>query len=449
MTLLLEQNFDLHLTDSKCHLRFPFECLSGVAALEVVLEFDPVDTGEISSMVNFTLLENGQFRGAGHRHGGRHKVTLSSEYATPGFLAGPIRAGEWEVVVHTHMVATHTHFRLTVEALNTLEPISEAALESAIQISNRSEKAWMMGDLHSHTTHSDANWTVRDLAHAALERGLSFLALTDHNTLSGRAELERSAPSLLLLPGVELTTYYGHATVIGIEDWLDWTTLEAGRGMGALAGEVARDGGILSIAHPFAPGDPICTGCAWTYFDHRPENATHLEVWNSEWREPHNRAALEHWYSLLESGRRVIATVGSDIHGPAYWEGHGFTCTPTTSSRARLLEQLRAGNTYLARRATLEPRIRTEGGEAELGSVEPAGTWRLELRWEGVSVGSELHVVADGQREVVPLEPEGQWTRAVKVERWLHCEIWRSDGELELLTNPVFAEHAQRLGQTF
>jgi len=280
------------------------------------------------------------------------------------------------------------------------------------------------------------------MAHAALERGLSFLALTDHNTSSGRAELERILPGFLLLPGVELTTYYGHATAIGIEEWLDWTAIKAGRGMHALANKVALAGGILSIAHPFAPGDPICTGCAWMYFDLRPENTAHLEVWNSEWREPYNRAALEHWYSLLESGKRVIATVGSDIHGPSYTAGHGFTCTPTTSSRAQLLEQLRAGNTYLARRATLEPRVRTEAGDAELGSVQPKGTWTLELRWKGVPLGSELHVIADGQREIFPLELEGQWTRAVEVERWLHFEIWRSDGELELLTNPVFVERS-------
>src|SRR5439155_10721908 len=45
------------------------------------------------------------------------------------------------------------------------------------------------GDLHSHTVHSDGTITVADRVHGAVEKGMDFLAITDHNTISHYREL--------------------------------------------------------------------------------------------------------------------------------------------------------------------------------------------------------------------------------------------------------------------
>ena len=45
-------------------------------------------------------------------------------------------------------------------------------------------KQWYRGELHSHTHHSDASWPVQDLVNAARQKGLDFITLTEHNTIS-------------------------------------------------------------------------------------------------------------------------------------------------------------------------------------------------------------------------------------------------------------------------
>ncbi len=47
-----------------------------------------------------------------------------------------------------------------------------------------------MFDFHVHSHWSDGEFSPRELVRAAKEAGLSGLALTDHDTLSGLPELE-------------------------------------------------------------------------------------------------------------------------------------------------------------------------------------------------------------------------------------------------------------------
>lgn len=63
-----------------------------------------------------------------------------------------------------------------------------------------------MIDLHTHSTASDGSFSPRELVAHALERGLSVLALTDHDSVAGNAEAADAArgTGLRFIPGVEL-----------------------------------------------------------------------------------------------------------------------------------------------------------------------------------------------------------------------------------------------------
>jgi hypothetical protein len=63
-----------------------------------------------------------------------------------------------------------------------------------------------MIDLHSHSTASDGSYSPSALVGLALERGLSALALTDHDSVSGLPEAEEAASGsgLRLIRGVEI-----------------------------------------------------------------------------------------------------------------------------------------------------------------------------------------------------------------------------------------------------
>ena len=61
------------------------------------------------------------------------------------------------------------------------------------------------------------------MADAARGRGLDFMFLTDHNTVSGIESLRRAAgPGMAVHAGQELTTFRGHALALGPERWIDW-----------------------------------------------------------------------------------------------------------------------------------------------------------------------------------------------------------------------------------
>jgi predicted metal-dependent phosphoesterase TrpH len=63
-------------------------------------------------------------------------------------------------------------------------------------------------DLHTHSTASDGMLAPAQLVALAIERGLSVLALTDHDTVAGVPEARKAATAQLrFIPGVELSTH--------------------------------------------------------------------------------------------------------------------------------------------------------------------------------------------------------------------------------------------------
>lgn len=65
-------------------------------------------------------------------------------------------------------------------------------------------------DLHTHSTESDGTYTPEGLMRHAKESGLSAIALTDHDAVSGvkKAQPVAEALRLELIPGIELSTDY-------------------------------------------------------------------------------------------------------------------------------------------------------------------------------------------------------------------------------------------------
>lgn len=62
-------------------------------------------------------------------------------------------------------------------------------------------------DLHTHTTASDGQYAPAELVQQAKDRGLSVLAVTDHDTIAGVNEAQRAGDTLglLVIRGVELS----------------------------------------------------------------------------------------------------------------------------------------------------------------------------------------------------------------------------------------------------
>ena len=76
----------------------------------------------------------------------------------------------------------------------------------------------MLCDLHTHTTASDGQYTPTELVGLAKARGLSVLAVTDHDTIAGVTEAQRAGSELDLtvIRGVELSAKdYPNCHILG------------------------------------------------------------------------------------------------------------------------------------------------------------------------------------------------------------------------------------------
>ena len=69
-------------------------------------------------------------------------------------------------------------------------------------------------DFHTHTTASDGHLDPTALLQRSLEAEIALLAMTDHDTLSGWAEVKDSVPEgLRLIPGIEVSCVWGGTTI--------------------------------------------------------------------------------------------------------------------------------------------------------------------------------------------------------------------------------------------
>jgi predicted metal-dependent phosphoesterase TrpH len=194
-------------------------------------------------------------------------------------------------------------------------------------------------DLHVHSRHSpDGAASVPDLVAWAVSAGLDGLALTDHNTLAGHAELAEAArqhADLRLIPGVEVSTRDGHLLVYGVRELppvaepldatVDWAT---------------SHGGVPVLAHPFRRTHGV--GGALAVAARVPA----IEAVNAHNAPRANRRAV-----ALAERRGVGTTGGTDAHTSREVGGAWTTFPPDVDSVEQLLSALGAGRTTAAGRS--------------------------------------------------------------------------------------------------
>lgn len=110
-------------------------------------------------------------------------------------------------------------------------------------------------DLHVHTTASpDGLNSPRAAVRAALARGLSGFAVTDHNTRQAVEAVRAVAPpGFFIISGVEYSTDCGHVLALFCEDFATGLTRnDKGHfSLAALAPFIKERGGLLVAAHPY------------------------------------------------------------------------------------------------------------------------------------------------------------------------------------------------------
>jgi hypothetical protein len=446
--------------DCKRHLAHRFVLEPTATALTITFHFTPHRVNGMTNLLTLTLFDPAGCRGAGHRGGAAHTVTITPDGATPGYRAGSLPPGEWIAQIDTHMIMPGEPVQYTLEITtavlaevpltpSSLHPFTLAPLVLSAAAGRPSPPAppgpgWYRGDLHSHTEHSDADRSVADLLTAAQAVGLDFICLTDHNTVSGLAELHTASTGLLTIGGIELTTFWGHALRLGTHEWVDWRMRPGTGAITQMADASAVAGHLFIIAHPLAVGDPACTGCAWRYPEMMPGNARFVEIWNGPWGcDSNNELALAFWYDWLNQGLRLVATAGSDTHSnDDYATRPGFTVIyAETLSEAGLFAGLRRGHVYLSSGPHLHLVAQTaDGATWQIGAtvVHPA---TFTLTWAACPADAQIQIVVSGRRFAqwaCGVAGEQQWALTPAEADWCTVEIRDAAGELLAITNPIF-----------
>jgi hypothetical protein len=321
---------------------------------------------------------------------------------------------------------------------------------------------WYKGDFHTHTVLSDGKMTPEQNLEQAYRMGLDFFVVTDHNLLSTSWPKGRT----LVIPGIEITSEYGHWNALGLRQWIDWRScssdggMDTQQGMNRLMEEAEQQGALRSINHP------MLAPWAWVHEDTPLALVDCMEIWNDPTYHSNPAAtekALVLWSVLWNEGCSVTGIGGSDSHllpsesyrenGPPSVIGDPATYVYADGlSAAAVLEAVRKGRVYVSRGPVLDISVEVDGKTYPLGSdlteavnaSPPDGTMSCTITLSNGTEG-KIHAIQNGKEvSVHEIAEDGRiyeftfdWREAGYV--WMRFELRSPSGELLAFTNPVFS----------
>ena len=208
--------------------------------------------------------------------------SLATSRSYLSYFGSPIPTNcTWAVVVGKPRIASPPgtySINVTLRESPTLSPQTERTPYSPsppLDVPVTSLKFYA-GDFHVHSRESGdafASASVDEIAIFSRSVGLDFVHLSDHNTVSVATFLNDAQPrhsDLLILPGVEYTTYSGHGGALFTTEYVDHRIGLPGVTIDAAVDAVHAQGGLISINHldNYENDGTLsneCVGCAWDF----------------------------------------------------------------------------------------------------------------------------------------------------------------------------------------
>ncbi len=463
----------------------PFDVPPHAARISINYQYDranganTIDIGVFDARSTNSDTDPRGFRG--WSGGRRAEFFISRNEATPGYMPGEMPAGTWRIILGLYKVApvgVDVSFKIGIETEESGSsnpalaprkadlpsigtPTAPSTTPNATRRTSPPQEVtehgtrWWRGDLHMHTVHSDGNWTIAELINYARNTNLDFIFITDHNTASHHAEIDRlhnGSPQPLVLRGEEITTYGGHANAWGLPSgtWIDFRAHPGDTArISNIAAQAHRSGALISINHPFA----LCGGCAWSYTA-AARDFDGIEVWNGPW-DLTDEQALTMWDKILQSGRHITAIASSDSHRPDTPIGQPATHIAAKElSQAALLNSIRQGHVYLTNE-TARPSV---GFEAEITTDKRHARWIIgdELRLnapaslrffianEATPPDAIISLISNGKviRRLTPAPDAQPQVSEIECHQdsYFRLEIRDRTGAVLALTNPIYAK---------
>ncbi|MEU6404953.1 CehA/McbA family metallohydrolase [Streptomyces sp. NPDC046985] len=397
--------------------------------------------------------------------GSRTSFDISNDDATPGYLAGPVNAGVWNVVLGPYQVAPQgMNYKVQV-TLTYGEPGPAQVRNYPPQRAKGRGRGWYRGDCHLHTVYSDGKRQPSEVAAGARAAGLDFMVSTDHNTPSSHGVWgEYAGPDLLIILGEEVTTRNGHWLALGLPagDWIDWRYRSRDDAFSRFSRQVRRAGGLVVPAHMYC----AYVACQWKFGF---EDADATEVWTGPWTYDDEHAVSTWDQKLGEAvrtgGAWLPAMGNSDAHSDPQVIGlpHNVVYADDLATDS-LIEAVRAGRNWIAESAAvkLDFTVTGHGRQAGIGEtlkVPADAPVDVRIDVQGVPHGTVRFLTDEGQMHQESLSADGSgtvvWRSTASLAAYVRAEVRHpmADGAsgqgntmgdallfgpMAALTNPVF-----------
>lgn len=460
-----------HITieDHETYKRIPFELPEGTERLVVAFDYDH---REVKTVIDLGIEDMHGFRGASG--GAKSSFTISRSDATPSYVSGRLEPGEWALNLGIPNIRSGVRAEWTAR----LWFLSGASAQTLASPTEGMGPGWYRGDLHVHTGHSDASCASRYAGmrrpcplfrtlEAAVENGLDFIVVTEHNTISQAAALREAQPyfdDLLLIPGQEITTFRGHFTIWGITEPIDYRITAGGiNSFNRIADRVHELGGLVSISHPNLPSGEICMGCGWTMPDVDYSKADAVETVMGLSERVAAGDALDplsgvgFWLDRLMENYRLTAVGITDNHDPDK-TGLGGIGLPTTVVEAAdlspeaIFEGIRNGRVFVSLTEDRDLRLDFSASDrrqaARMGGNLETSDKKITLAFEieHAPPGSQI-ALYDGHDLLEILELDVTPLTVIELSRGKHVlwpQLRGEDGRTLALGNPILVEVKKR-----
>lgn len=255
----------------------------------------------------------------------RKEIFLSEADSTEGYLTRSIIPGTWGILIGAYHI-----------------PENGTDVSYDISLSSY-ELSLYMGDTHVHSTASDGRLNIAELAVLAKKNDLDFLCLANHNNYSENFSLPHIG-GLSFIPAVEWTHYKGHMNFYGVKaPFRNSFIANTQEEMNSLLADARDMGAVISVNHP------DCPLCPYLWED--DGNYDMVEIWNGPMTS-RNLKAIRRWKKLLDSGRRIPMTGGSDFHRLHHTArlGHPTLGLLSLSSKPEhLLDAMKQGHSFVTK----------------------------------------------------------------------------------------------------
>ena len=278
--------------DAKTYQLHPFEVPAGTRQVEVAYTWDPIESGVIDLGVWDARGISGPtaFRTWSGSREGRIDKHMAPEVIAPDrnertVVPAAIVRGTWNIELGVAAVSAPMKWRVEIRCpqgppgkLLQPDPVDPTHVA-------RAEPGWYAGDFHLHAYHSNPEGPApEEMVTAAKAAGLDIIPVTEYVTPAHWDRLgatQRAHPEVLIWPGREVITYFGHMIVLSeTRNMVEYRVGFNGITIGAIQRESEAEGGLVSIAHPtiFPPAvfGSTCRGCYFELLDQVDWASTNL-----------------------------------------------------------------------------------------------------------------------------------------------------------------------------